>query len=84
MESVGNDAVLTCRSIRELDNQGTVSVGGLSQLAIEYRPSVRGGEPQLRTRGMTLSRTGSVYGKTPRGNYIVPPLLSLEIAYTGK
>ena len=43
------------------------------------RAFVRGGEPQLRTRGMILSR--SVYiVRHPRASCIVYPLLCLEVA----
>ena len=42
-------------------------------------PPLRGGEPQLRTRRMVVSR--SVYMvRHPRSSYIVYPLLSLEVA----
>ena len=47
---VGNDAVKTHQSLREVDNQGTVCVffwggGAVTMMVIELDPVVRGGEP---------------------------------------
>ena len=59
----------TCRSLHELNHQGTffffllLFLGGRSQASVELDQFVRGGERFLRTRGMIVSR--SVYGKAP-------------------
>ena len=70
----------TCRSLRELDYQGTYLFFAVDATGGRVRSFVRGGEPLLLTRGMIGSL--SVYGtvRHPRGNYVVTPLLSLEVA----
>ena len=60
------DSCKTCRSLRELDNQGTYRFCCFLAVAAtggRVRSFARIGEPLLRTRGMIGSRR--VYGKAP-------------------
>ena len=67
----------TYQSVRELDNQGTVFFFFLAftMLFIENYHIVRGGEPELRIRGMIASRSVNIV-RHPRGNYIIPIAVS--------
>ena len=59
----------TCRSLHELDNQGTYLFAcffvflAIAVTGVRGRSFVRGGEPLLRTRGMVGLR--NVYGEAP-------------------
>ena len=60
----------TCRSLRQLDNQGTYRFLSLAVAVTgsRVRSFVRGGERLFRTRGMIGSR--SVYGTTLMSQYV--------------
>ena len=74
----------TCQSVRELDNRGTVFVFivfvsccfvfmAVTMMVIELEHIVRGGEPQLRTRGIVALRSVNTV-RHPRGSCIVIPI----------
>ena len=71
----------TCRSLHELDRQGTELGGFWRSITAgdRVRSFVRGGELLLHTRGMIVSPR--VYGTAPsRQLHSTPPLPSLEAA----
>ena len=67
------------RSLRELDNQGTVFFSAAAMMVIELDHIVQGGEPQLRTRGMIASHSVNMV-RHPRGSYIVIPIAVSGVA----
>ena len=71
----------TCQSLRELDNQGTVSffILAVTGMVIDIDHVVRGGEAELLTRGIIASRSVDTVRHT-QGSYIAIPIAVSEVA----